>query len=176
MKTWKIIPIAPDYEISTSGDVRRIRGASGTQAGRVLKPMLNPVTGYLEVAPRVSGATVRSRVHRLMARTYLGESALEVNHKNGKKTDNRLVNLEYATRRENHDHAMHTLNSFWTGSRVPQSKLKESDIPIIWSLRREGHSYSEIGRRFGVNHVSILKIFQGKTWRRVSETLASHDP
>jgi hypothetical protein len=176
MTTWKIIPFAPDYAISSNGKVKRLVGRSGTHAGRILKPMLNPVTGYHEVALRVDGKTIRTRIHRLMARTFLGESPLEVNHKNGRKTDNRLANLEYATRRQNHDHAMNELNAFWTGSRVPQSKLRETDIPIIWKLRDEGLSYAAIGKRYNVGHVTILHIIKGRSWRRQSETLGRLEP
>lgn len=138
--------------------------------------MLNPQTGYLEVALRADGKTIRCRVHRIMARTYLGESDLEVNHKNGRKTDNRIANLEYASRRENHDHAMQVLNAIWTGSKVPQSKLREQDIPLIWEMHRNKQSSSAIGRYFGVNHVSILNILHGKTWRRESEALGRLSP
>lgn len=171
MKTWKLIPFAVNYEISSAGDVRRVSAASGTSAGRLLKPMLNPFTGYLEVALRAGGCTLRRRIHRLVAETFLGSSPTEVNHKNGIKTDNRLVNLEYATRRQNHDHAMEVLNVFWLGSRVPQSKLKEHDIATVWMMRDAGKSYAAIGREFGVGHVTILHIIKGRSWRRQSEAL-----
>lgn len=40
-------------------------------------------------------------VHRLVCAAFLGFSGLEVDHKNGVKTDNRLVNLRYVTHGEN---------------------------------------------------------------------------
>ena len=40
----------------------------------------------------------RRLVHRIVMEAFLGPSNLEVNHKNGLKTDNRLGNLEYCTK------------------------------------------------------------------------------
>jgi hypothetical protein len=45
------------------------------------------------------------KVHRLVAYSFLGKSILSVNHINGIKDDNRLVNLEYATLDEQNLHA-----------------------------------------------------------------------
>lgn len=47
-------------------------------------------------------------VHRLVAGAFLPEpnGELEVNHKNGIKTDNNVDNLEYVTRSENQLHAV----------------------------------------------------------------------
>ena len=48
------------------------------------------------------------KIHRLVAFTWLGTSSLDVNHKNGIKTDNRVENLEWVTRKENNHHALAT--------------------------------------------------------------------
>ena len=49
-------------------------------------------------------------VHTLVAMAWIGPRGqkMEVNHRNGIKTDNRLANLEYVTRGENNRHAFRT--------------------------------------------------------------------
>lgn len=57
--------------------------------------------GYRQVTLTKDGVAHQIRVHRLVMETFVGPSTLEVNHINEDKTDNRLVNLEYLTQREN---------------------------------------------------------------------------
>jgi len=53
--------------------------------------------GYREVHTRLG----KRRVHRLVIELAHGKSELQVNHKNGIRSDNRLGNLEYVTNQEN---------------------------------------------------------------------------
>jgi hypothetical protein len=96
---WKVIPCAPDYEVSNLGSVRR----------RPMRPWLTS-KGYKRIKLRVDGVYRPFFVHRLVMETFLGSSALEVNHKSGDKQDNSLENLEYVTGAENIRHAATVLN------------------------------------------------------------------
>jgi hypothetical protein len=92
------------YVISSYGRIRN------KKTGKFLMPQLSN-HGHLKMT--IPGGK-RKFVHRLVAQTFLNNpnNLPEVNHKNGIKTDNKLSNLEWITRRGNQEHAWRTgLNS-----------------------------------------------------------------
>lgn len=94
---WKDIPgYEGRYQASNEG---RIKGAYG----RVLKP--GNCRGYSIV--NISGYGTIA-VHLLVARTFLPLPNETVNHKDGNKKNNALINLEWVTRSENQRHAVNT--------------------------------------------------------------------
>lgn len=100
-RVWKDIPgTRGRYEVSNDGLVRT--------KPRVLKPYPLPRTGHLYVT--VAGRRVY--VHRLVAEAFIENPGGKptVNHKNSDPSDNRAVNLEWATYSENVQHG-------WTNNR-----------------------------------------------------------
>ena len=77
-------------------------------SNRFLKPF--NTKGYLSVHLCKSGKVKTLLVHRLVALKYIPNPnrKLEVNHINGIKTDNSIENIEWATKKENHAHAVKT--------------------------------------------------------------------
>ena len=76
---------------------------------KFMKPEFDD-NGYKTIKLRLPNLYKRYKVHRLVALTYL-ENKLNkktVNHINGIKTDNRLINLEWMTHSENCLHAFRT--------------------------------------------------------------------
>jgi hypothetical protein len=105
-ETWKAVS-AGRYEVSSLGRVRSLDciGADGRRwRGRLLRPTN---VEYRQVTLAFDGILVYRRVHLLVSRAFLGPCPRghEVNHKNGKKHDNRAANLEYRTRAGNQEHA-----------------------------------------------------------------------
>lgn len=89
----------PKYTINRYGEVFSIK----FNRRKKLNTWIN-YTGYLEVGFSVNNRRFKKRIHRLLAEHYLSDwdNALEVNHINGIKTDNRLENLEMCTSSEKH--------------------------------------------------------------------------
>lgn len=89
------------YKVSQFGKV--INGISG----KLLK-FHEQHKGYLRVHPYKNGVRKNEFVHRLVLLTFIPHKMsykLQVNHKNFNKKDNSLQNLEWATHKENFEHA-----------------------------------------------------------------------
>lgn len=135
MEIWKSIEDAPGYEISNLGNVRSVdrvkmlRNRYGTYnerrfKGKQLKAQPFP-NGYVAV---VLGHGKPARlVHRLVAAAFIeGNAQLQVNHKNGKRDDNRVENLEWLSCSDNHRHSYASLNRkvhVWTNQVEVDGKL-----------------------------------------------------
>lgn len=93
---WRKSPIFPDYySVSEYGNVRSERN------GKILKPALDKY-GYFYYVLCVDGDRHTVKAHRLVAMAFIPnpENKPTVNHKNGIRTDNRVVNLEWMTNKE----------------------------------------------------------------------------
>mgnify|MGYP001609342358 CR=1 FL=1 len=93
---WKEIPgYEGHYEISTEGRIRKISNK------RILKTESNQP--YYQVWLHKNGAYAIKKVHHLMALTFLDEpeEGQIINHIDLDKHNNRLINLEYTTRKGN---------------------------------------------------------------------------
>lgn len=173
MERWKVLDIAPDYAVSDSGRIRRAVDGGARNSRRAGTERLTYLSrrGYAYVSLSVNGKMRGFQVHRLVCRAFLGPSDLTVNHKNGVKHDNRLSNLEYATSKENSQHAYWVLDSGPHGEQHHNSKLTEESIARIWALRDAGLTSYEIAPIIGCTRANICYILRGKAWARVSAKL-----
>lgn len=120
------------------------------------------------------------KVHRLVADAFIPNllGLKEVNHKNGIKTDNRVENLEWVTRKENLAHGLKILPSkdrkIQRGEMSWCHKLTEKDIREIrrLSLLRKSwksHDFSnrKLAKQFGVSTPTVWGIINGIYWKHV---------
>ena len=108
---WKEIPSMPYYLASNLGRIKSLRTFKYSHIKKkpievfrekILKQSKDG-KGYL----RINTLYGTKKVHRLIAETFLNNpnNYPQINHKNGKKDDNRLENLEYCNNSQNQLHA-----------------------------------------------------------------------
>ena len=123
-------------------------------------------------------------VHRLLVEEIQGrklEGNEVVHHVNGDKKDNRPENLVvmdraehtrmHATGRKASPETVRKQSEAQKGKRKAGRKLSDRDIREVVVLLREGLSYKEIGRRFGVTDRTINSIAKGETYKDVLNSL-----
>lgn len=177
---WKNIKEFEDYSVSNLGRIKNNR------LSRYLTPTEN-TAGYLHVRLYKNPRKKVFRVHKLVAIEFLGEipTGLEVNHKDGVKTNNRLDNLEYLTHKENVKHAIKLglvggrrkgCNVCNNGSNWPvligednySSKLTELKVLRIRRLYKyNAMSKKALGRIFCVSNTTIRKIVNRVNWKHI---------
>lgn len=164
---WKDIPgYEGKYQVSDQGRVYNIK------RGTLISGWVNS-HGYQDVRiSSIGNVRKKFKLHRLVMLAFEGECPIEkeVNHKNGIKTDNRLVNLEYCTQAENHFHAVHVLGAMKPPPAPPPpkpQKLDASDVVLIRKLFADGANKKSLARLFGVTRHTVRSIIQRKIWKHV---------
>lgn len=133
------------------------------------------INGYqnLPVKQKRNGKSTSRYVHKLVAEHFLEQNdGIYVIHLNYDKTDNRVENLKWATKREKEIHQFNNPN--WEkvvqkrGKKI--GKLNEGKVKIIKrQLKNEKNRINMIAKRFGVSDTQIHRIKKGENWSLVTE-------
>jgi hypothetical protein len=92
---------------------------------------------------------------------------MQINHKDGNKSNNHISNLEAVTPSENMRHAAHVLktNKF-PGINNPKNKLSIEDIGHIIYLSWHRHwKYRDIAEKFNISPSQVGRICGLEVWR-----------
>lgn len=125
---------------------------------------------YLRVTVSIEGKQTRALAHRLVWVSIHGRipDGMEINHKNGKKDDNRPENMELVSPRSNVRHRIDVLgHPPPRGYRTGSEKLTASDVVSIRAARKSGVSVRDLAAKHGVTPQSIVFAAMGKTWKAV---------
>lgn len=118
MEKWKACKEeSPFHEVSSRGRIRSIGRSIINKNGKklfikakIMKPVPNRY-GYMLVTFKYDLKSFIVSLHRLVAKYFVPnpENKPVINHKNGKKGDNRAQNLEWVTTGENLQHSYRVL-------------------------------------------------------------------
>lgn len=174
-EVWKDIPGHEGvYQASSLGQIRslnRVRRynvyGSGQQKGIILKPFES--RGYVRVSLSTSGKGKKHFVHRLVFQAFFPEVSIDqINHVNGVKNDNRVINLESVSSSENVRHAYNSgLTQIRKGECHHQALLNDSIILEIFKLRKEGKTQQAIADKFGILREHVRMVLQRRCWKHV---------
>ena len=132
------------------------------------------INGYaaLSLKQKENGKTTGRYIHKLMAEHFLekeNDEQVFVLHLNYNKTDNRLENLKWATKREKELHQLK--NPVFIESKKNKKtnyKLTAGKVKIIKrQLRNNRTRITMIAKRFGVSDMQIHRIKSGENWSHV---------
>ena len=147
----------PDYSVSASGKV------FSSKTDKILKPSLDN-WGYPVVSLSNGEKKRTAKVHLLVAEAFIGPKpqGLQVNHKDGDKTNNHVDNLEYVTPSEN---SLHAVRLGLTPKTYPsRQRLSSDQVEVIRALKGQ-KLQREVAEIFGVSREHVRDIQNGKKRR-----------
>lgn len=162
------------YQVSNLGRVKSLRRWSGTQyynREKIIKPWLT-IKGYYRVQLSRNGVYKNFFLHRLVAEAFIPnpKNKPQVNHIDGNTKNYSISNLEWATARENVQHACDT------GLKKNYGKKAVYQYDKNYNLIKKWDCIMDVERDLGYNNSFISSVCNGKynsaygyIWRHVND-------
>lgn len=175
MEIWKdVIGYEGLYQVSNLGNVKSLNYNNSNLEKNLIGGFSN---GYRQVGLNGIVKTKRVKVHRLVAQAFIPnpENKPQVNHINGKKDDNRVDNLEWATAKENSIHSYENnlskpkigIESHLFGKRGDDSirakkviniETNEVFLSVLSASKSIGKSYDTVVKQLNGNRENKTKL------------------
>jgi len=159
---WAVIPRAPLYEVSESGEVRNCKSLKDISVHVGLRRK------YPYVCLWTSSGKRSFSVHRLVAEAFIPnpDGLPVVRHSDGSTHDYSVGNLKWGTHADNEaDKREH--GTLALGERNHQHRLSEEQVREVLDRVSAGESKASISRYFHVHRTTISLIALGKKWKHV---------
>lgn len=167
-ETWKaVVGYEGIYEVSDFGRVRRIARGCHTRPGRIVKATPHSKEKkYLRVSLSANNIRKSFRVHKLVARAFIGEcpEGFTVNHEDLKNINNRSRNLEYVT----------GLANYWHARKKDKKRMGVTiSDEAVAEIRSSTETNTALQARLGLSSASVSRIRNYKT-RTIEEPKDYH--
>jgi hypothetical protein len=148
--------------------------------GRVISTKFNKVKfmtpstskkGYLRVTIKKDNKFKTTNIHGLVAQAFIPNpnKLREVNHTDGVKSNNEVINLEWTTRSENMIHAYSIGLKCNKGSKNTASKLTEEQVREIRATYKNRDCNAKVfAERYGIVETTLHYILSGKLWSHIN--------
>lgn len=180
---WKEIScdgIITGYEINNEGIVRN------SKTKGILKQSMG--NGYKTICVRLNGKKINLSIHRILACLFIpipnhyiemghNQMTLLPNHKDGDKTNNDLLNIEWTTPRENTIHAFSNgLADISMRQNSHLATITDEDAIEICELLQRGYKPKFISEKLGIKEGIIRHIKNRECWTSISCNYTFHEP
>lgn len=140
-------------------------------SGKKLSQSLNHSGYHVVSLNTIDGKRIQRKVHRLSMMTFNyfpGCENFQVNHKDGNKDNNDILNLEWSLPKDNVQHAINNnLRKDWKYDN-PQAKINSDDAIKIKKLILGGYDNSYILSLIpNANNNIISSIIHGNSWKHL---------
>lgn len=177
---WKPVGKPYDlYEVSSFGQIRSVNRTirvlnrwgkfnDRIKPGQIIKPVETRGTYYIvSLYNQKTKKRKSQRVARLVANAFLSnpEKKKQVNHLDCNKHNNKSNNLEWATHKENDDHAIkNKLHPF--GENHGRAILTQEQVLQIRSLYSpRKYTITRLSNEFNVGRTTIMHILKNESWK-----------
>lgn len=163
------------YQVSNLGRVKSLsrswynwHGNLQTKKENYLKGLVDS-DGYLNVSLSKNNITAKAKIHRLVAMAFIPnpENKLQVNHKKGIKSDNRVSEIEWVTGKENVNNAA-VNNLLVKGNNHPNTTLTHIHVKTIRDLFATGkYTKTKLAHIFSISISGCAFIIKRKVWKHI---------
>lgn len=178
---WREIPGFPAYEISSLGNVKRVKPDAANRMLAVDLVQSKGNHGYRVVSLHNKGKQSVKTVHRIVCEVFHGPPPSKYHHAShydGDKDNNSASNLRWLTPHENnmekHRHGTMMVGDNHTaridGSYLPRGenhRMAKLNDEIVRSIRSDNRLQREISEELGVSQTLIHQVKSRKIWKHV---------
>jgi hypothetical protein len=157
------------YQISTFGRVKSFPRKGTVKYIKILKQAKDS-SGYSQVCLTKNKTKISKAIHKLVALHFIKgkKDKIQINHKDGNKENNNVINLEWVSQLENKKHAViNNLVSY--GEKHHSAKLKQIDVLKIRRIKdfKNQELKKLTAKKYAVSIFTINDILKKRTWLHV---------